>query len=107
MVKKIDAIQYEKVSASETCLVVFGSAWCGDCVRIEPFLKELDEEYAQTIKIYKVDSKEEADLSAKLNIRAIPTLIFYREGIEVGERLIEPKSKQIIQDAIHKNLLHS
>lgn len=103
MVENIDAKRYEEVIRSENCLIVLGASWCKDCVRIEPFLKELSEEFASLIKIYKVDSRQEENLSASLNIRAIPTLIFYRDGQEVGTRLVEPQSKQLIIDAIKEN----
>lgn len=103
MVESIDATRFKEVAQSENCLVVLGSAWCKDCVRIEPFLKDLSEEYANILTIYKVDSRKEEELSSDLNIRAIPTLIFYRDGAEVGERLIEPQTKQVIQDEIKKN----
>lgn len=103
MVENIDASRYEIVSKNENCLVVFGASWCKDCVRIEPFLKDLSEELASLVKIYKVDSRQEEELSASLNIRAIPTLIFYRDGVEVGTRLVEPQNKQLIAEAIKQN----
>ncbi|WP_027326643.1 thioredoxin family protein [Helicobacter pametensis] len=103
MVEMIDALRYQEVSKSENCLIVFGASWCRDCVRVEPFLKELSEEMDGVLKIYKVDSSIEEELSAALNIRSIPTLIFYRDGLEVGTRIIEPKTKQIIADEIDKN----
>ncbi|MCE3047284.1 thioredoxin family protein [Helicobacter kayseriensis] len=103
MVENIDASQYEAVSKNENCLVVFGATWCKDCVKIEPFLKDLSEEFASLVKIYKVDSRQEEELSASLNIRAIPTLIFYRNGVEVGTRLVEPQNKQLIAEAIEQN----
>lgn len=103
MVENIDALRYQEVIQNENCLVVLGASWCKDCVRIEPFLKELSQEFASLLKIYKIDSRQEEELSASLNIRAIPTLIFYRDGQEVGTRLVEPQTKQIIVDAIKEN----
>lgn len=103
MVENIDRSRFEEVIKKEDCLVVLGSAWCKDCVRIEPFLKDLSQEYAHRIKIYKIDSQKEEELSSELNIRAIPTLIFYRNGSEVGERLTEPQTKQVIQEEIEAN----
>lgn len=103
MVENIDATRFKEVIKKENCLVVLGSAWCRDCVRIEPFLKDLDQECAHLLKIYKIDSQKEEELSSELNIRAIPTLIFYRNGSEVGKRLIEPQTKQVIQEEIEAN----
>lgn len=43
---------------------------------------------------------EEEALKDSLNVRRIPTLIFYKNGAEVGERLVEPNSKSLIEEAI-------
>lgn len=103
MVEIINASKYTEAIKSGNVLIVLGSTWCKDCVRIEPFLKELKEAYAGRVQIYKIDTREEEELSATLNIRAIPTLIFYRDGVEVGERLIEPQSKELIENALKAN----
>lgn len=103
MVENIDATKFKEVIKKENCLIVLGSAWCKDCIRIEPFLKDLSQEYASMLKIYKIDSKQEEELSSELNIRAIPTLIFYRDGLEVGQRLVEPQTKQVIEEEIKAN----
>lgn len=102
MVKTIALEELEKVKQSGNCLIVFGSAWCRDCVRIEPFLKDLSQQYAHLLGIYKIDSQKE-ELGSKFNIRSIPTLIFYRDGSEVGQRLIEPQSKNVIEEEIKNN----
>lgn len=102
MVETADMTTFKEVIKEGNCLIVFGSAWCKDCVRIEPFLKDLSQEYAHLLRIYKIDSQKE-ELGSELNIRSIPTLIFYRNGIEVGQRLIEPQTKQVIQGEIKAN----
>lgn len=103
MVEIINTSKYREVIKSGNVLVVLGSTWCKDCVKIEPFIKEFKESYAGRVEIYKIDTRNEEDLSSELNIRAIPTLIFYRDGVEVGTRLVEPQSKELIEEAIQTN----
>lgn len=103
MVEIINAEKYAEVIKSGNVLIVLGSTWCKDCVKIEPFLKEFKVAYAGKVEIYKIDTRENEELSSSLNIRAIPTLIFYREGSEVGTRLVEPQSKDLIENAIKEN----
>ncbi|RDU69292.1 thioredoxin [Helicobacter cholecystus] len=103
MVEIINSQKYQEVIKSGNVLIVLGSTWCKDCVKIEPFLKEFKEMYANKIEIYKIDTRENEELSLELNIRAIPTLIFYHNGSEVGERLVEPQNKDLIQNAIKEN----
>ena len=76
-------------------VVDFYAPWCGDCVRIDPIIKELEKEY----KIIKINIDENENLSNEYGIRRIPTLIFFKDGKEVGSRLVEPQSKtQILQE---------
>ena len=79
-------------------VVDFYAPWCGDCVRIEPILKDLEKEY----KILKISIDENEILSSEYGIRRIPTLIFFKDGKEVGNRLIEPNSKAQILEEIKK-----
>lgn len=79
-------------------VVDFSASWCPDCRHIDPMLEILAQEFSQ-IAFYKVSFDNEIDLKNTLNIRKIPTLIFYNNGTEVGERLIEPKSIDVIRNA--------
>lgn len=103
MVENIDTNKYKEVIQKGNVLIVLGSTWCKDCVLIEPFIKALKEEYQGQVEIYKIDTRAQEDLSAELGIRAIPTLIFYKDGQEVGTRLVEPRAKPLIEDAIKAN----
>lgn len=79
-------------------IVDFYAPWCGDCVRIKPILEDLEKDY----KIKKINIDENEALSNAFEIRRIPTLIFFKDGEEVGERLVEPKSKTEILNEIGK-----
>ncbi|WP_300971120.1 thioredoxin family protein [uncultured Helicobacter sp.] len=79
----------------------FSASWCPDCRFIDPMLETLDKELSEKVKFFKVSFDKETQLKDTLNIRKIPTLIFYKDGKEVGERLIEPRSIEAIRDAIN------
>ncbi len=83
-------------------LLVFGAQWCPDCVRINPYLDTLAQEFS-AIDIIKVIIDKVGNIDSSYNIRKIPTLIFFKNGKEVGERLIEPKSIDPIKEALSKN----
>ena len=85
-----------KISGS-FCVAVFSAPWCGDCRRIDPVVKELESEFS----IVKVNIDEDENLSTHFNIRRIPTFVFFKDGKEVGTRLIEPKSKVEILNQIN------
>lgn len=104
MVEIIDRVRFEKETAQGAVIVDFGADWCPDCRRIEPIMEALCKDYAGRVKIYKINIDEQEALKDELGVRRIPTLIFFKDGKEVGERLVEPDNKLPIETAL-KNLL--
>ncbi|CBG40662.1 thioredoxin family protein [Helicobacter mustelae] len=92
--------EYGQVTKEGLVVVEFGASWCPDCVRIEPIMQALSKEYEGKVKFYKVNFDDAESLKETLNIRRIPTLLFFKNGVEVGERLIEPGNRLVIENAI-------
>lgn len=84
---------------SGVCVVEMSAPWCPDCRRIEPILSELESKHGE-VKFILLDFDSNEELKNELNIRRIPTLIFYKNGVEQGERLVEPDNKVVIENAI-------
>ena len=61
-------------------VVDFWAEWCGPCKLIAPLLDEIAKEKGDTVKVAKVDVDQNQSLSARYNIRAIPTLLFFKDG---------------------------
>ena len=61
-------------------IVDFWAEWCGPCKMIAPLLDEIAKENAATLKVAKVNVDENQSLSFKYNIRAIPSLLFFKNG---------------------------
>jgi len=57
-------------------LIDFYADWCGPCKMLAPVLEELSKEYEGKIKIYKIDTEAEQELSAAFGIRSIPSMLF-------------------------------
>ncbi|WP_104696870.1 MULTISPECIES: thioredoxin family protein [unclassified Helicobacter] len=101
--KNIDQGQFEKEAKVGLAVVDFSASWCPDCVRIEPIMKVLEEEYS-TVKFFKVDIEKNEELKDMLAVRRIPTLLFLKDGVEVTERLVEPDNKLTISQKIDELL---
>ncbi len=67
-------------------LVKIGTGFCGPCKLVEENLKQLESDYPGT-EFYLVDAEEAEDLVEELGIRNVPTLIRYKDGVEVGRRV--------------------
>ena len=104
MIESIDKTRFYEVIKQGCVVVDFTAPWCPDCRHIDPMLELLEQEFAGKIEFYKVGFDTELELKDTLNIRKIPTLIFYKNGEEVGERLIEPRSIESIREALNSLL---
>lgn len=82
-------------------VVEFYADWCGDCRRIAPIMQNMQKEFEGKVSFFGVNFSKEEKLKDTLQIRRIPTLIFYKDGKEVGERLVEPSNPTTIKNAIN------
>ena len=85
-------------SAAEPVLVDFWAEWCGPCKMIAPVLEELAGEQAGKLRIAKVDVDENQGLARQYGVQSIPTMIVFKDGVEV-HRLVGARGKaQLLED---------
>lgn len=61
---------------STPLIIDFFATWCGPCVLIASELEKVKAELGDSIRVVKVDTDEEDELSSQLNIQGLPTLVF-------------------------------
>jgi len=57
-------------------LIDFYADWCGPCKMLAPTLEAIASEYGESLRVYKINTDEEQELSAAFGIQSIPTLLF-------------------------------
>lgn len=85
-------------------LVKYGAPWCGPCVAMGQLLEMARKEYPDLcIEEVNIDLPEYTQEATELNIRSIPTLVGFRDGVVVSRNtgmLSYPLLKEIIENLI-------
>lgn len=69
-------------AASVPVVVDFWATWCGPCHMMAPELDKVAERTAGRALVLKVDTDANPELSARYQIRSIPTIAIFRDGRE-------------------------
>lgn len=68
------------IQDSKPLIVDFWAPWCGPCRNFAPIFDEASDQH-DDITFAKVNTEEQEELAAGMNIRSIPTLMVFREQV--------------------------
>jgi len=75
----------ETVKSDGITFVDFWASWCGPCRQFGPIFEATAEENPD-VTFAKVDTEAEHQLAGALGIMSIPTLMIFRDGIQLFNR---------------------
>jgi thioredoxin 1 len=97
------SFESEIINSDKPALVDFWAPWCGPCKAIAPAIKDLAENFGDRIKFAKCNVDDNPITPGKYGIKAIPTLIFFKDG-QVVEQITGMVAKSKLEDAINSML---
>jgi len=87
----------EVLKSDKLCLVDFWAEWCGPCLMVHPILEEIATEYAEKLKVRKLNVDQNNQTAAKYGIMSIPCLLFFNDGKVVDQVIGAVPKKHFIE----------
>ena len=89
----------EVIKSTTPVLVDFWAEWCGPCKMLTPTIEKLANDYAGKVKVGKVDTDSNRDISMKYGISAIPTVILFKNG-QVAQKFVGLRGEKDFKEAL-------
>ena len=89
----------EVLNSDKPVLVDFWAEWCMPCRMLSPTIEKLANDYAGKIKVGKIDTDANRDVSMKYGISAIPTVILFRNG-QVAQKFVGLRQEKDFKEVL-------
>jgi thioredoxin 1 len=93
----------EVLNSPVPVLVDFWAVWCAPCRMLAPAVEAVAEKYAGKAKVVKLNVDENMVTAGKYNIRGIPTLLLFKDGV-IKEQIVGNTTKDTISKMIDNHL---
>lgn len=87
----------ELLKSGKPLVVDFWAEWCGPCKMIGPIVEDLSHEYEDKVIIGKLDVDENNDVTTRYGIRNIPTILFFKDGLQVDKQVGATQKSVMVQ----------
>ena len=94
----------EVLKSSEPVLVDFFAEWCGPCKAMAPALEAVAADMKGKVKIAKLDVDQNPTVTQEYKIQAMPTMMIFKDGKKVAERVGALTQKKQLQDWINGSI---
>ena len=99
MIKELNDSNFAEVTSHGVVMVDFWAVWCGPCRALAPHVEAIAEEYEGRVVVGKLDIEASEKVAMELGIRAIPTIIFFKNG-EIVDRTTGLVNKKVLAEKL-------
>jgi thioredoxin 1 len=89
----------EVLKSDTPVLVDFWAEWCMPCRMLAPTIEKIAKDYNGKVKVGKVDTDSNRDVSIKYGINAIPTVILFKNG-QVAQKFVGLRQEKDFKEAL-------
>ncbi len=93
----------EVLNSAVPVLVDFWAAWCAPCRMLAPVVDAIATKYEGKAKVVKLNVDENITTAGKYNIKGIPTLLLFKDGV-IKEQIVGNTTKDTISKMIDNHL---
>ena len=90
-----DTFELEVLQSETPVLVDYWAEWCGPCKMIAPVLDQIAHDYAGRLKVAKLNIDENQQTPPRYNVRGIPTLMLFKNGVVEAQKVGAASKTQI------------
>lgn len=103
MLKEVQTAEFNELFDKGVVLADFFSATCGPCKMLAFVLNDVEKTLGDKVTILKVNFDQNKDLTEKLEVKGYPTIILFKDGVEV-KRLAGLQQKPALIKALEELL---